>query len=73
MLPTRYRWSSMVQVPSHGSEGLSNLTQDHGRGLLLTIFYSSGDQQDVSRFEEKNWWTRMMQGIAKYVSECDTC
>jgi hypothetical protein len=43
----------MVQVPSHGSEGLSDLTQDHGRGLLLTVFYSSGDQQDVSRFEEK--------------------
>jgi hypothetical protein len=54
MLPTRYRWSSMVQGSSHGSEGLWASPQDHGQGSLLAVFYSSGDQQDVSRFEEKN-------------------
>jgi hypothetical protein len=26
---------------------------DHGRGPLLTVFYSSGNQQDVSGFEEE--------------------
>jgi hypothetical protein len=53
MLPIRCRWSSMVQGPSRGSEGLWASLQDHGRGPLLTVFYSSGNQQDVSRFEEE--------------------
>jgi hypothetical protein len=43
----------MVQGPSRGSEGLQALSQDHGRGPLLTVFYSSRNQQDVSRFEEE--------------------
>jgi hypothetical protein len=43
----------MVQGPSCGSEGLRSLLQDQGRGPLLTIFYLFGNQQDVSRFEEK--------------------
>jgi hypothetical protein len=43
----------MVQGPSHGSEGLGALSQDHGRGPLLTVFYSSGIQQVVSRFKEE--------------------
>jgi hypothetical protein len=43
----------MVQGSSHGSEGLLASPQDHGCGLLLTVFYASGNQQDVSRFEEE--------------------
>jgi hypothetical protein len=43
----------MVQEPSRDSEGLGALPQDHGRGPLLTVFYSSGNQQDVPRFEEE--------------------
>jgi hypothetical protein len=43
----------MVQGPSCGSEGLRALSQDHGRGTLLVVFYSSRNQQDVSIFEEK--------------------
>jgi hypothetical protein len=43
----------MVQGPSRGSEGLQASSQDHGQGPLLTIFYSSGNQQDVPRFEEE--------------------
>jgi hypothetical protein len=53
MLPTRCRWSSMVQGLSRGSEGLWASSQDHGWGPLLTVFYSSGNQQDVSRFKEE--------------------
>jgi hypothetical protein len=53
MLLTRCRGSSMVQELSCGSDGLWAPLQDHGRGPLVTIFYSSGNQQDVSRFEEE--------------------
>jgi hypothetical protein len=53
MLPIRCRWSSMVQGQSHGSKGLRASSQDHGQGPLLTVFYSSGNQQDVSRFEKE--------------------
>jgi hypothetical protein len=53
MLPTRCWWSSMVQGPSRGSKGFWALPQDHGWGLLLMVFYPSGNQQDVSRFEEE--------------------
>jgi hypothetical protein len=35
------------------SEGLWASSQDHGWGTLLTVFYSFGNQQDVSRFEEE--------------------
>jgi hypothetical protein len=52
MLPTRCRWSSMVEGPSRGSEGLWASPQDHEWGSLLTVFYPSGNQQDESRFEE---------------------
>jgi hypothetical protein len=53
MLPTRCRWSSMVQGSSCGSKELWASPQDHVRGSLLTLFYPSGNQQDVSRFEEE--------------------
>jgi hypothetical protein len=53
MLSTRCRWSSMVQGLSRGSEGFWDSPQDHGQGPLLLIFYPSGNQQDVSRFEEE--------------------
>jgi hypothetical protein len=43
----------MVQGPSRGSEGLGASLQDHGQGPLLTVFYSSGNQQDVPRFEKE--------------------
>jgi hypothetical protein len=43
----------MVQGSSYSSEGLGALPQDHGQGPLLTVFYSSENQQDVSRFEEE--------------------
>jgi hypothetical protein len=52
MLPTRCRWSSIVQGPPCGSKGLWASPQDHGRCPLLTIFYSSRNKQDVLRFEE---------------------
>jgi hypothetical protein len=41
MLPTRCRWSYMVQGPSRGSEGLWASSQGHEWGSLLTVFYSS--------------------------------
>jgi hypothetical protein len=53
MLPTRCRWSSMVQGPSHGSDGLWASPQDHEWGSMLAVFYPSGNQQFVSRFEEE--------------------
>jgi hypothetical protein len=53
MLPTRCRWSYMVQGPSRGSEGLGASSQDHGRGPLLMVFYPSRNQHDVSRSEEE--------------------
>jgi hypothetical protein len=53
MILTRCWWSSIIQGPSHGSKGLWASSQDHGRGPLLTVFYSSGNQQDVLRFEEE--------------------
>jgi hypothetical protein len=69
MLPTRCRWSSMVQGPSRGSKRLWASSQYHGRGPLLTVFYSPRNYYDL----KKNfWWTRMKQEIANYVSECDT-
>jgi hypothetical protein len=53
MLLTRCRGSSMVQELSCGSDGLWAPSQDHGRGPLVTVFYSFRNQQDVSRFEEE--------------------
>jgi hypothetical protein len=53
MLPTICQWSSMIQGSSCSSKGLSASSQDHGWGSLLTVFYPSGNQQDVSRFEEE--------------------
>jgi hypothetical protein len=43
----------MVQGSSRDSKGLGASSQDHGRSPLLTIFYSSRNKQDVSRFEEE--------------------
>jgi hypothetical protein len=43
----------MVQGPPCGSKGHRASLQDHGRGPLFTVFYPSGNQQDVSRFEEE--------------------
>jgi hypothetical protein len=74
MLPKRCRWSSMVQGPSRGSEGLWASPQDHGWAPLLTVLYPSGNQQDVSRFEEEFLVGKDEEReIAKYVPECDTC
>jgi hypothetical protein len=53
ILLTRCQWSSMVQGWPYGSEGLWTSPQDHGWGSLLSVFYPSENQQDVSRFEEK--------------------
>jgi hypothetical protein len=53
MLLTRCRRSSMVQGPSCGSERLWASLQDHRRGPMVVVFYPSGNQQDVSRFEEE--------------------
>jgi hypothetical protein len=43
----------MIQGPSHGSEGLQASLQHHGRVSQLMVFYSSRNQQDVSRFKEE--------------------
>jgi hypothetical protein len=53
MIPIRYRWNSMIQGPSCCSEGLWASSQDHGWGLLLSVFYPFENQQDVSRFKEE--------------------
>jgi hypothetical protein len=54
MLPTRCRWSSMVQGPPCGSEGLWASPQDHGWGSLLAVFYPSENQQ-ASRGYNSIW------------------
>jgi hypothetical protein len=53
MLPTRYRWSSMVQGLPCGSKGLRASPQNHEWGSLLSVFYPPGNKQDVSRLEEE--------------------
>jgi hypothetical protein len=53
MLPTTYRWSSMVQGLPCGSEGPWTSLQDYGWSSLLLVLYPSRNQQDVSRLEEE--------------------
>jgi hypothetical protein len=72
-LLTRCRWSSMVQGPSHGSEGLWASSQDHGWGHCPRYSIHPGTNEKYQNLKKNFWWTRMKQEIAKYVSECDTC
>jgi hypothetical protein len=53
MFLRRCRWRPMVQGSSCGFERFQTSSQDHGWGSLLSIFYPSGNQQDVPRLEEE--------------------
>jgi hypothetical protein len=72
MLPTRCRWSSLVQGPSRGSEDfeLRRKIMDEAHCSWYSIHL--GTNKMYQDLKKNFWWTRMKREIAKYVSECDT-
>jgi hypothetical protein len=73
MLPTRCRWSSMVQGLSHDSESLELCRKIMDEAHCSRYSIHPGTNKMYQDLKKNFWWTRMKREIAKYVFECDTC